>query len=260
MKKAIGIDLGTSNSVIAFKDTVVKIIRNKENEELTRSCIGLRNDEILGGRTAYQLLKNDQINTILSVKRLMGGAIKYKMLQAMIEDRDTLQHEYSFNATDLEEVRQVARMCPFESGPAVYYARALYGKISGEHEFFLNPCETANPYPNSGERTGFFPKPYEYDPTEEDDMKYPEGKNVQSIAVSNLNVYPNPASAAITVESSGEITGIEIINATGSTVKKQNVNKLNRVEIELKGCSKGIYLLKVYNGQNFSVQRFAVAE
>ncbi len=85
MKKAIGIDLGTSNSVIAFKDTAVKIIRNKENEELTRSCIGLRKDEILIGRTAYQLLKTDPINTILSVKRLMGGAIKDKMVQDMID-------------------------------------------------------------------------------------------------------------------------------------------------------------------------------
>lgn len=85
MKKAIGIDLGTSNSVIAFKDTGVKIIRNRENEELTRSCIGLRKDEILVGRTAYQLLKTDPINTILSVKRLMGGAIKDKMVQDMIE-------------------------------------------------------------------------------------------------------------------------------------------------------------------------------
>lgn len=85
MKKAIGIDLGTSNSVIAFKDTSVKIIRNKENEELTRSCIGLRKEEVLVGRTAYQLLKTDPINTILSVKRLMGGAIKDEMVQDMIE-------------------------------------------------------------------------------------------------------------------------------------------------------------------------------
>lgn len=85
MKKAIGIDLGTSNSVIAFKDTVVKIIRNKENEELTRSCIGLRKEEILVGRTAYQLLKTDPINTILSVKRLMGGAIQDPMVQKMIK-------------------------------------------------------------------------------------------------------------------------------------------------------------------------------
>jgi molecular chaperone DnaK len=84
MKKAIGIDLGTTNSVVAFKDTVVKILRNKENEELTRSCIGQRNGEILVGRPAYQLLERDPVNTILSVKRLMGGAIKDRMVQDML--------------------------------------------------------------------------------------------------------------------------------------------------------------------------------
>ena len=84
MKKSIGIDLGTTNSVVAFKDTSVKIIRNKENEELTRSCVGLRKGEILVGRNAYQILTIDPINTILSVKRLMGGAIKDKMVQDMI--------------------------------------------------------------------------------------------------------------------------------------------------------------------------------
>jgi molecular chaperone DnaK len=85
MKKAIGIDLGTSNSVIAFKDTVVKIIRNKENEELTRSCIGLNNGEHLVGQKAYMIIKRDPINTILSVKRLMGGAYNDKMVKEMIE-------------------------------------------------------------------------------------------------------------------------------------------------------------------------------
>lgn len=97
MKKSIGIDLGTTNSVIAFKDTVVKIIRNKENEELTRSCVGLRKGEILVGRNAYQLLTADPMNTILSVKRLMGGAIKDKMVKDMINSP-----YYKFGITSLK--------------------------------------------------------------------------------------------------------------------------------------------------------------
>ncbi len=97
MKKAIGIDLGTTNSVVAFKDTAVKIIRNKENEELTRSCVGLRKGEILVGRNAYQLLTADPINTILSVKRLMGGAIKDKMVQDMMHSP-----YYKFGITSLK--------------------------------------------------------------------------------------------------------------------------------------------------------------
>jgi molecular chaperone DnaK len=97
MKKAIGIDLGTTNSVVAFKDTVVKIIRNSENDELTRSCVGLNKGEMLVGRSAYLLLTKDPINTILSVKRLMGGAINDKMVQEMI-----LSPYYKFAITSLK--------------------------------------------------------------------------------------------------------------------------------------------------------------
>jgi molecular chaperone DnaK len=97
MKKVIGIDLGTTNSVIAFKDTAVKILRNKENEELTRSCVGFRNNEILVGKPAYQLLERDPNNTILSVKRLMGTAIKDKMVQDM-----TTNPYYKFGITSLK--------------------------------------------------------------------------------------------------------------------------------------------------------------
>jgi molecular chaperone DnaK len=69
-KKAIGIDLGTTNSVVAFKDTVVKIIRNKENEEITRSCIGLHKGDILVGTKAYLDIKQDQSIALISrVKR-----------------------------------------------------------------------------------------------------------------------------------------------------------------------------------------------
>jgi len=97
MKKSIGIDLGTTNSVIAFKDTIVKIIRNRENEELTRSCVGYKNGEMLVGRNAYQLIERDPVNTILSVKRLMGAAIKDKMVQDMIKSR-----YYKFGITELK--------------------------------------------------------------------------------------------------------------------------------------------------------------
>jgi molecular chaperone DnaK len=83
MKKAIGIDLGTTNSAVAFKDTSVKIIRNKDNEELTRSCIGLRGDDFLIGDKVYRDIERDPVNTILSIKRLMGGSINDKMVRKM---------------------------------------------------------------------------------------------------------------------------------------------------------------------------------
>jgi molecular chaperone DnaK len=85
MKNAIGIDLGTTNSVIAFKDTSVKILRNREGDELTLSCVGSFKDEILVGKVAYQLRYRDPINTIRSVKRLMGGRITDKSVTDLIK-------------------------------------------------------------------------------------------------------------------------------------------------------------------------------
>jgi len=83
MKKTIGIDLGTTNSVVAFKTRDVEIVRNKEGEEHTRSCVALKNDELLVGSHAFNVLKTNPENTILSVKRLMGGAISGDMVSGM---------------------------------------------------------------------------------------------------------------------------------------------------------------------------------
>lgn len=42
MGKSIGIDLGTTNSVVAFKDATVRVIATgPNNEDLCRSCVAL---------------------------------------------------------------------------------------------------------------------------------------------------------------------------------------------------------------------------
>ena len=82
---AIGIYLGESKSAIAFKGFEVQIIRNKENEEFTPNYVSLRKDELIVGRTAYQLLKTDPINTVHSIRKLIGLSIKDKIVQDMIE-------------------------------------------------------------------------------------------------------------------------------------------------------------------------------
>lgn len=103
MKKVIGIDLGTTNSVVSFKAKDVEILRNKENEELTRSCVGFKAGEpFLVGRPAFQLLGRDPSNTILSVKRLMGTAFKDEMVQKMILESKTIRGYYKFAITKLK--------------------------------------------------------------------------------------------------------------------------------------------------------------
>ena len=98
MGKSIGIDLGTTNSVVAFKDATVKIIRNNENEELTRSCVALNaNNEFIIGRVAYRNMASESPNAIISIKRLMGMSIEDPMVKKMIANKKY----YPFNITKL---------------------------------------------------------------------------------------------------------------------------------------------------------------
>lgn len=73
-KKIIGIDLGTTNSVVSIVEGgEPKVIINEEGSRLTPSVVGFAKDgEILvGGPAKRQAVVNPE-NTIYSVKRLMG--------------------------------------------------------------------------------------------------------------------------------------------------------------------------------------------
>lgn len=76
MGKAIGIDLGTTNSVAAFKEAQVEVITAEDNtppdRKLTRSAVAYEQGKHLVGEKAYNQLRADPENTIMSIKRLMG--------------------------------------------------------------------------------------------------------------------------------------------------------------------------------------------
>lgn len=79
MGKAIGIDLGTTNSVAAFKLAGVEVITANDNtppdRKLTRSVVACEQGEITVGDKAYNQLRADPENTIISIKRLMGRGL-----------------------------------------------------------------------------------------------------------------------------------------------------------------------------------------
>nr|WP_082065428.1 Hsp70 family protein [Aliterella atlantica] len=76
MGKAIGIDLGTTNSVAAFKLERVEVVTADDNtppdRKLTRSVVAHDQSNIVVGEKAYNNLLHDPENTIISIKRLMG--------------------------------------------------------------------------------------------------------------------------------------------------------------------------------------------
>jgi len=73
-KKIIGIDLGTTNSVVAIMEgRDAKVIENEEGNRLTPSVVGFSKDgEILVGQVARRQAITNPENTVYSIKRFMG--------------------------------------------------------------------------------------------------------------------------------------------------------------------------------------------
>src|SRR5690242_12231351 len=70
----VGIDLGTTNSLVAYMDlTGPKVIPGADGERLLPSVVYRSpSGEILAGNAARRMLIDDPSRTVYSVKRLMG--------------------------------------------------------------------------------------------------------------------------------------------------------------------------------------------
>ncbi|WHP39023.1 MAG: molecular chaperone DnaK [Mollicutes bacterium] len=80
MSKIIGIDLGTTNSCVAITEgKTPKIIENPDGARTTPSVLTLDKNEhfLVGVRAKRQVLTN--LNTVTSIKRLMGTSEKVKI-------------------------------------------------------------------------------------------------------------------------------------------------------------------------------------
>ena len=74
MAKVIGIDLGTTNSVVAVMEGGSPVvIPNQEGSRLTPSVVAFTKEgEILVGQIARRQAITNPENTVFSIKRLMG--------------------------------------------------------------------------------------------------------------------------------------------------------------------------------------------
>ena len=81
MPKAVGIDLGTTNSVIAYKEPSgnVIVIPNAEGSRLTPSVVAFKGNEIIVGEHAKRQAILNPENTVISIKRRMGSDYKVKI-------------------------------------------------------------------------------------------------------------------------------------------------------------------------------------
>ncbi len=89
MSKSLGIDLGTTNSVVAIKKVQVQVLENGEGDPITPSCVSvkknfLRKQEFVVGKHALDWMKQDPVNTVTAIKRLMGRSFNDPEVQRAV--------------------------------------------------------------------------------------------------------------------------------------------------------------------------------
>lgn len=99
MKKSIGIDLGTTNSVVAVKKVSTEVLKNAEGDYITPSCVMIRKrlmrkPEFIVGRDALEWIRQEPEHTVTAVKRLIGRNFQEQEVQELIR-KQTLQYPLS---------------------------------------------------------------------------------------------------------------------------------------------------------------------
>lgn len=88
MGNLVGIDLGTTNSVAAFKLAEVEVVTADDNtppdRKLTRSVVAYEQGILGIGEKAYNQLRVDPENVIISIKRLMGRGFSDPVVQEQL--------------------------------------------------------------------------------------------------------------------------------------------------------------------------------
>src|SRR5690349_20783459 len=77
MSRVVGIDLGTTNSLVAYvRDAVPVVIRDGSGDALVPSVVSVGDDgTVFVGREAQRRLLTSPSRTVYSVKRFMGRGI-----------------------------------------------------------------------------------------------------------------------------------------------------------------------------------------
>ncbi len=139
-----------------------------------------------------------------------------------IADRET---NSILSEVNLKRLQAIAKLCPYESGPAVYNARALLTKV--DQTVYFNACEM----PNSSSRIQ---------------------TNDNSIAQQDKDkviIYPNPASDKlhIAVQLEADQKGqLSIYDITGKLLISETISGNSTVsEISTASLSEGIYMYKL---------------
>ena len=128
MSKAIGIDLGTTNSCMAFiEGGEPTVIPNAEGNRTTPSIVAIKDDERLVGVAAKRQAVTNPKDTVFSAKRYIG--------HTYVEVAEEAK-KMPFEVTEGKEGRATIKLAGAENLPQAVSAMVL-GKLKKDAEAFI---------------------------------------------------------------------------------------------------------------------------
>ena len=139
MAKAIGIDLGTTNSAAGLKKLRAEIIPNAEGDFLTPSVVAYQASQglfkksvkFVVGKHAQQWLTQDPENTVVSIKRLMGRNFNDPEVQKLIQEK---RFPYTIKALAAGSEHSLAVLLRGEEYTPEEISSKIIGKIRDDCE------------------------------------------------------------------------------------------------------------------------------
>ncbi len=143
MGSVVGIDLGTTNSVAAFRFGELLLVTAADNKlpdrHLTPSIVAWQNGTLIAGQAAQNQLRAEPHNVVTTIKRLMGRGIGDTTVQTQMK-----HSAYKISAADHgTENSLVVQLTDKEFAPEEIAAEILRKVIANANEFQQQQGQTA---------------------------------------------------------------------------------------------------------------------
>ena len=141
-----------------------------------------------------------------------------------------LKQKHGLNAVQIQNLRSIAQLCPYQYGEGVFRARALLRNFDATK--YVNVCEQQGApkiAPASAART--------------------EATDINAIAsLTKTNIFPNPNSGSFSISYAGtaKLLDIEVYNTLGALVISQPAMNENGSSVtQITGLPEGVYMVRL---------------
>lgn len=184
----------------------------------------------------YQLNESINKNDWSTASALSNGFVSKNTIEQNLKDVYLIsiinQKNNAFDPAAIKKLQAIAKLCPYESGPAVYNARALLARV--DDVIYSNSCEM--PTPESKSRG----------------VVSNTNENLFFTEAESISVYPNPSNEKLNVYiplEKGQTGMLLIFDLAGKLIKAMSLTSGNDIsEISTAELNEGIYTYRLIVG------------